>query len=89
MPTVEFTPNLSRQTKAEACTVNGSTVSEALEAVFARTPKLRGYIVDEQGEVRTHVVIFVDGTAIKDRRTMSDSVDQDSDIFVMQALSGG
>jgi sulfur carrier protein ThiS len=89
MPTVEFTPNLSRQTKAEACVVDGATVADALRAVFEKTPTLRGYVLDEQGEVRTHVVIFVDGTAIKDRRRMTDALQQDSEIFVMQALSGG
>jgi molybdopterin converting factor small subunit len=89
MPTVEFTPNLSRQTKADACIVEGATVAEALNAVFVSTPALRGYILDEQGEVRTHVVIFVDGRAIKDRHHLSDTLKPDSEIFVMQALSGG
>ena len=89
MPLVEFTPNLARQTKAEAGRVDGATVSQALEAVFSKTPTLRGYVLDEQGEVRTHVVIFVDGTAIKDRRNLSDTLRPDSEIFVMQALSGG
>ena len=89
MPTVEFTPNLSRQTKADACRVDGATVAQALDAVFAKTPTLRGYVLNEQGEVRTHVVIFLDGTALKDRHRLSDALRPDSEIFVMQALSGG
>ena len=89
MVTVEFTPNLAHQTKAEACTVEGATVAEALDAVFQKTPTLRGYILNDQGALRTHVVIFVDGSAIKDRRRMSDALKPDSEIFVMQALSGG
>ena len=89
MPTVEFTRNLSRQTKADTCRVSGSTVAEVLEAMFATTPALRGYVLDEQGEVRTHVVIFLDGNAIKDRKHLTDTVREDSEIFVMQALSGG
>ena len=89
MPLVEFTPNLARQTKADACRVDGVTVAQALGAVFAKTPTLRGYVLDEQGELRTHVVIFVDGTAIKDRRHLTDALRPDSEVFVMQALSGG
>ena len=89
MPTVEFTPNLARQTTTRTCQVEGSTVAEALRAVFAELPMLRGYVVDEQGEMRTHVVIFVDGAAIHDRKKLSDPVRPESEIFVMQALSGG
>lgn len=89
MPTVEFTPNLARQTTTRTCHVEGSTVAEALHAVFEELPALRGYVLDDQGEVRTHVVIFVDGIAIHDRKQLSDSVRPDSEIFVMQALSGG
>ena len=39
--------------------------------------------------MRQHVVVFLNGTANRDRRTQSDSVKTDSEIFIMQALSGG
>lgn len=89
MPTVQFTDNLARQAKAPTCEVEGSTVREALDAVFAQHSALRGYVLDDQGEVRKHVVIFVNGTAIVDRRKLTDAVSDDAEIFVMQALSGG
>jgi hypothetical protein len=89
MPQVHFTRNLASQTAAPSCEVPGSTVSEALQAVFERHPKLRGYIVDDQGALRTHVVVFVDGTTMVDRTRLSDAIRPDSEIFVMQALSGG
>lgn len=89
MPLVEFTPNLARQTEAPACRVGGRTVGEALAEVFARLPALRGYVLDDPGALRPHVVVFVDGIAIRDRRTLSDPVRPDSELFVMQALSGG
>ncbi len=89
MPTVEFTDNLTRQTNAPRSNVEGATVSECLQAVFAQHPTLRGYVLDDQQAVRQHVVVFVDGTAIRDRRTQSDAVKPESEIFVMQALSGG
>ena len=89
MPLVHFTRNLTSQTNAPSCEVSGATVSEALHEVFAQHPKLRGYIVDDQGALRTHVVVFVDGNAMTDRARLTDLVRPDSEIFVMQALSGG
>ena len=89
MPVVQFTANLARQTAAPTCEASGSTVREALDAVFARHPALQSYVLDDQGAVRKHVVVFVNGTAIKDRQQLSDPVAPTSEIFVMQALSGG
>jgi hypothetical protein len=89
MPVVEFTANLARQTAAPSIKVAGATVAEVLEAVFAQQPALRGYVLDDQGAVRQHVVVFLDGVAVKDRRQLADAVRPDSEIFVMQALSGG
>lgn len=89
MTTVEFTSSLSHQTNAPRSSVEGATVRECLQAVFALHPALRGYVMDDQNVVRQHVVVFLNGTAIRDRRTQSDSVKTDSEIFIMQALSGG
>ena len=89
MAKVEFTPNLARQTFAEPCTAEGATVAEVLASVFAQQPGLKSYIIDDQGAVRQHVVLFLDGNAIVDRRHLSDATRPDSEIFVMQALSGG
>jgi molybdopterin synthase sulfur carrier subunit len=89
MPQVHFTRNLASQTAAPSCAVPGGTVAEALQEVFAQHPKLRSYIVDDQGALRTHVVVFVDGNAMVDRTRLTDAVRPDSEIFVMQALSGG
>ena len=89
MPRVEFTPHLKRHLSVPTVEVQGSTVREALEVVFAENQMLRGYIVDEHGALRKHVVVFVDGNAVEDRRGLSDSVEPGAQIFVMQALSGG
>lgn len=67
----------------------GASVREVLDAVFASNPRARGYVLDDQGALRKHMVIFVDGQAIRDRSTLADPVSERSDIYVMQALSGG
>lgn len=89
MPTVAFTPNLERHLSVPAAQVAGGTVGAALEEVFEGNPRLKSYIVDDQGHLRQHVTVFVDGRAIADPRGLSDAVAEASEIFVMQALSGG
>lgn len=89
MPRVAFTPQLQRFLEAPAQSVPGATVREALDVVFAANPRLRGYIVDEHGQLRKHVSVFVGDRALADRAALSDAVDDDTEIFVLQALSGG
>lgn len=89
MATVAFTPNLARHVACPTAEVAGTTVREVLEQVFERNQRLRGYVVDEQGALRRHMVVFVDGRQIQDRQHLSDPVPADGEVYVMQALSGG
>jgi molybdopterin synthase sulfur carrier subunit len=89
MPRVTFTTHLERFIDAPPRKVTGGTVAEVLAAVFADNPRLRHYVLDERGAVRQHVTIFVDDLPARDRATLSDKVEADSEIFVLQALSGG
>jgi molybdopterin synthase sulfur carrier subunit len=89
MTTVAFTPNLRRHLDCPEVDVAADTVADALAAVFRDNPRLRGYVLDEQGRLRQHVAIFVGGELIHDRIALSDAVAANQDIFVMQALSGG
>jgi hypothetical protein len=89
MPRVTFTPNLRRHLECPATTVPGRTVREALEAVFRDNPRLRGYLLDDQGRLRRHVALFVDGEMIGDRVGLSDPVLESAELYVTQALSGG
>ena len=43
--------------------------------------------LDDQGVLRKHMVVFVNGNAIGDRATLSDPVPKDAEVYVMQALS--
>ncbi|QDT94943.1 MoaD/ThiS family protein [Gimesia aquarii] len=89
MVRVVFTPNLERHLSCPEATVSGDSVREALDAVFETDQQLRGYILDDQSRLRQHMVIFVDGKTIVDRVHLSDSISPNSEIYVMQALSGG
>jgi len=89
MPRVVFTGNLQRHVACPPAEGVGGTVREVLASVFAKYPKAEGYVLDEHGALRHHMAVFVDGEAVSDRRRLSDPVQPRSEVFVMQALSGG
>ena len=89
MVIVRFTSHLQRHLAAPACEAAGATVREVLDAVLAANPALRGYVVDDQGRLRKHVAVFVDGRMVADRATLAEPVREGGEVFVMQALSGG
>src|SRR5688572_17716348 len=89
MARVTFTSNLQQHLAAPPVETSGGTVREVLDAVFRDNPKLRSYVLDDQGGVRKHMVVFVNGRAIGDRTKLSDPVPESAEVYVMQALSGG
>jgi molybdopterin converting factor small subunit len=89
MPQVHFTSNLQRHLSCPSVEVSGATVGAALGAVFEDNAALRSYLLDDQGRLRRHVNVFVNGAPVKDRTKLSDAVAADDEVFVFQALSGG
>jgi molybdopterin synthase sulfur carrier subunit len=89
MARVHFTPNLARHTECPTATLAARTVAELLAHYFEQWPDVRGFVLDDQGEVRKHVKVLVDGRNLRDRRRQSDALDADSEVYVFQALSGG
>lgn len=97
MPTVVIAPSIARwltptpisEAGQRAVDVSGDSVSEVLEALFQVWPTLRGYVTDEQGALRHHVVAFVDGVAVRDKERLSEPVSASGEVYLFQALSGG
>jgi hypothetical protein len=89
VPRVVFTSNLQRYVDCPERTVGGATVRAALEAVFQLQPRVRDYVLDDQGHLRKHVHVFVDGRRVQDGVRLDEPVGARSEIYVMQALSGG
>jgi molybdopterin converting factor small subunit len=67
----------------------GKTLQAVFEEMETNYPGVRRYVLDDQGQLRQHVNIFIDGNLIKDRTHLSDSFRENSEIYIMQALSGG
>lgn len=90
MPTLHFTSALARHLDCPASIeARGESVREVLDDGLRDHARLRSYILDDQGELRKHMQIFVDGTLLEDRHGQTDPVESSSEIYILQALSGG
>jgi sulfur-carrier protein len=89
MARVFFTANLRRHVDCTSMDAEGETVRDVLACVFATQDRLGTYVLDDQGALRKHMTILVDGQRIRDLERLSDAVGPSSDVWVMQALSGG
>lgn len=89
MVRVSFTKNLQRHVACPTVEASGSTVREVLDAAFVDNPRVRPYVLDEQGALRKHMAVFVNGEQIADRVKLGDAVPDGAEIYIMQALSGG
>jgi sulfur-carrier protein len=68
--------------------VEGSTVGEALEAVFARHEDLRERII-EDGEVRRFVNVYVAGEDIRFRDGLETPLEDGDEVTILPAVAGG
>lgn len=89
MARVHFTPQLRRFVDAPEVQTDAASLRQGLEAAFVLNPRLRGYVLDEQGHLRANVAVFIDGRRLRDARDLSDALAPDSTVHVLQALSGG
>lgn len=65
--------------------VGGDTVAEALQALFEKSPGLRHHILEEDGAIRPHVSVFVDGS----QADLDTSLEGMSELRILHAVSGG
>ena len=90
MPTVRFTYALKRFFPGlKDMPASGKSLREVLNEMESTYPGVRSYLLDEQGRLRQHVNIFIDGAMIKDRASLGDPFPENGEIYIMQALSGG
>jgi molybdopterin converting factor small subunit len=89
MAQVRFTSWLRELAPNGPVDVAGGTVGEALGDLWTSVPHLRGYVLDDQGRLRKHVCIFADGRRLRHDAALDHRIRPDSQLYVMQALSGG
>jgi molybdopterin synthase sulfur carrier subunit len=89
MPTVRFAESIQRHVECRTREVDGGTIAAVLDRYFQDNERARGYVLDDQGRLRQHMAIFVDGRHIRDRTALTDPVAADAVVDLIQALSGG
>ena len=89
MATVRFTRNIQRHVACPTREVAGETLRQVLDEYFRSNQQARGYVLDDQGKIRHHMVVFIDGEQAQDRDTLTDRVLPNAVVDVIQALSGG
>ena len=68
--------------------VEGGTVGEALEAVFARHEDLRE-LITENGDLRRFVNVYVAGEDIRFRDGLDTTVKDGDEVQILPAVAGG
>lgn len=64
----------------------GATVAELLDDLERQFPGFRFRVIDEQGNIRTHIRFFVNEEQVFDTNFSLRSTDA---VYIVQALSGG
>jgi sulfur-carrier protein len=65
--------------------VDGATVGDVLLALERANPPISGWVLDEQGRIREHVNVFVNGEKSREETELS----ADDRIHVIPSISGG
>jgi sulfur-carrier protein len=89
MVTVRFTRNLQRHVSCPTEQVSATTLREALDTYFKAREVARDYVLDERGTLRKHMAAFINGRQIEDRRQLTDRLEENAVIDIVQSLSGG
>ena len=89
MARVEFAPALTRHVACAPQQVDAGTLRAALDRAFLAAPSLKSYVLDEQGNVRKHVAVFVNARMIASRSQLDIPLQPDDRVMVIQALTGG
>lgn len=89
MAHLEFAPALQRHVSATPMTSAAASLRSLLDAAFAQQPGLQGYVLDDQGRVRKHVAVFINGSLMHDRQQLDVALAADDRVYIAQALSGG
>jgi sulfur-carrier protein len=93
MPEVSISiPTMLRDcTKGQrAVRLEATSARQALEALLTQYPLLKFHLLDNDGNLRTHLVIFHDGVPIHPLKDSSDvAFTSSQEIHILQAVSGG
>ena len=88
--TVKIPPQLRTATGGDgAPKVEGSTVGEVLDALYATHGELKGRVADDDGTLRRFVNVFLDGEDIRFLDGLETPVADGAEVQILPAVAGG
>jgi sulfur-carrier protein len=69
--------------------IDGATVQEVLDGLFARFEELRARIADDDGSLRRFVNVYVAGEDIRFLDGLQTPVSDGSELTILPAVAGG
>lgn len=92
MPHVEMTRHLYRffpQLDKNQLEVPAGSVKKALLVINEIAPGFTDYLLDDNGALRRHVNLSINGKMIIDKVTLTDQIPENGTVYIFQSLSGG
>jgi sulfur-carrier protein len=87
--TIQLPPALVRVAGVPRVDVRGASVAAALDSLDLQHPGLSDRVRTEAGEVRRHVLIYLNDTEVRELRGLETPLQNGDRLFVVAAVSGG
>ena len=82
-PLRKFTNNTAR------VNINGASIGEVVDQLTLNFPDLKKHLLDDKGQIRSFVNIFVGDSDIRDLQQEKTSVKEDTLVSIIPAIAGG
>lgn len=69
--------------------IQGATVSAAMDDLLAQHPALRPHLYNAEGRLRPHINLFVDGTNIRDLQWLDTPLPMNATLLLVPSIAGG
>ena len=69
--------------------INASTIEETVQELTLNFPDLKKHLLDEKGQIRSFINIFVGDSDIRDLQQEKTTVTSDTTISIVPAIAGG
>ncbi len=90
MPIVRIPTPLRYYTSGQAeVPTNGKTVAEALDQLFSEHGELKKHMVDENGQLRRFVNLFVNDENIRELDGLDTLLKDDDRLMIVPSIAGG
>jgi molybdopterin converting factor small subunit len=74
---------------ASEVSVEGSTLSEVLESLDTSYPGIKGRVLDDTGELRRFVNVYVDNDDVRFAEGLQTSIKDGGQVSIIPAVAGG